>query len=434
MKRKFFLHIAFIMLLPMASCNLEPLEEDQLPSFDKLYAVSENIEAIDFICKPDASGYIIVGNLTSSDNSNSDIIIIDVGANGIQQNFHRIYTPQHDEAVAIKLNENDNSVFILAHRKSDQSQDIIEQNLILKANLQGVPVRASNASIEDTVSAEIKVLTPENNNQLIRLNDFLITPPNLICVGQIRLSPAGNYSRVTQIFNISSVDFNNSNDSTIIEFRQKPDQKNYSNSELFKITNGNVPSAVYEVIGQNISENPDGDGSEPSQNITWDAYTDLESSAGEPIFIGTDRDEKFGDILYHSNGKNYIAGNYENTDSATLFLITKEYTGFNNNRGQNVYAFSNYGNEVMSLTEDSDGNIIMATKKENEMDNNNTSHLLKFSQSGVPIENQEFEFRGTGLDNVVRKIESEPGNILVILSQKTFDNNSTAIGLMKIKF
>jgi hypothetical protein len=432
MNRKYFISTAFIALMTMVSCNFEPLPEDQLPSFDKLYAVSENIEAIDFICKPDASGYLIVGNLRTSDNANSDIILIDVANDGLQENINRIYSEQFDEAVSIRLNEEDNSVYILAHRRSDQSDDNIEQNLILKSNLQGIPFRASNANPDDTVAAEFKVLLSENNDNSIRLNDFLIAPPNLIGVGQIWQSPSGNYSRVTQIFNINSVDFTNSNDSTIVEIRQKPDNKNYSNSLLLKIKKGNVPSAVYEVIGQNTSENPDGEENGASQNITWDAYTDLESSAGEPIFIGTDKEEIFGDILYHSNGKNYIAGNYDNTD--TVFLITKEYTGFNNNRGQNIYAFTEYGNEVTSLTEDSDGNIILATKEENEVANNNISHLLKFSQSGVPIEGENFEFKSSGFNNTVKKIESEPGNILVILSQKTFDNNSTAIGLMKIKF
>ncbi|WP_375578144.1 hypothetical protein ABWH96_14020 [Marivirga tractuosa] len=429
MNRNYFIHIVYIILFSLVSCNLEPLPADQLPSFNKLYRVSEDIEAVDFICKPDQSGYIIIGNLKSNDDS--DIIIIDVGIDGMQKNLYRVNTEEYDEAVSIKLNEDDNSALILAHRiRSNQIQDGIDQNIILKTNLDGIPFGGNNEIPEDSSSAIIKILKSENENSIIQLHDFLISGQNIIGVGQIRETNNGNTSRVTQIFDVSSVDFNNTIDSTILAFRQKPDNPIYNNSKLIKIKEGNVPSAVYEVFGQNESENPDGEEREPSLNISWDAYTDLESSAGEPIFIGTDRNDVFGDILFHSNGKNYIAGNYENSD--TIFIITKDYTGFNNNRGQEIYSLTGYGNQVTSLSEDSDGNIIMSTIVESEIQN--TSHILKFSQSGQPIEGQDFEFKSTGLNNTVKKIESEPGNILVILSQKTFDNNSTAIGLMKIKF
>ncbi|WP_296622677.1 hypothetical protein [Marivirga sp.] len=413
-------------MFTITSCNLDPLPEDQLPSFDKLYAVSLNVEAVDFICKPNASGYIIVGNLKSTENS--DIIIIDVGTDGMQRNLHRINTPTFDEAVSAKLYEDDNSVLILGHRKSDPSQANIGQNILIKSNLDGIPIRADNVNSEDTISAEFKILTINENNP-VQLNDFLIIPPNLIAVGRIRESPTGASNRITQIFDITSASFNNKNDSLFDKIREKPDAIVYDNSRSLKIRKGNTPSVVYEVMGQNISENPNGEVNGVSLNISWDIYTNLESGASERIYIGTDTDEAFGDILFHSNGKNYIAGNYVNTD--TVFLISKEYTGVNNNVGQKIYTTTEYGNKVSSLTEDDDGNIIMALIDETDINNN--SLLLKFSQAGEPIEDQNLKFISTGLYNI-KKIENEAGNILVILSQKTFENNSTAIGLMKIKF
>jgi hypothetical protein len=416
--------------LPLVSCNLESLPSDELPSFDKLYAVSENVEAVDFISKPDGSGYLIIGNVKS--NENSDIVVIDVGQDGLQRNLNRIRTSEFDEAVAMELFETDNSIMILGHRSADRAQESIDENIILKCNLDGVPIRANNAETRDTVAAEIKFLKAQDGNPLITLNDFLISPPNLIGIGSMRQAPNGNTSKITQIFNLNSIDFNDHNDSTILEFRQKPDQKNFNDSQNLKIIKGNNPSAVYEVVGQSFNENPDGNENGPSLNIMWEIYTSLESGTGEPIFIGTDRNETFGDILFHSNGKNYIAGNYDDSDS--VFLISKDYTGFNNNRGQSIYVFTGLGNRATSLTEDTEGNIIMATIEENDLNSNTSSYLLKFSQAGLPINGSELEFRSTGPNNSIVKMESEDGNTLVILSQKTFDNNSTAIGLMKIKF
>ena len=422
-----FFKILYILFFALASCNLEPLEVDQIQNFDKLYALSENVEAIDFICKPDASGYIVVGNIKKDENS--DIIIIDIGADGMQKNLHRISSTTFDEAISVKLYEEDNSILILGHRKSDRTQANIEQNVLIKSNLDGIPFRADNASPEDSISAEFKILSI-NTDQIVQLMDFVIYPPNLVAVGNIRQSATGATSKITQIFDLNSANFNNSNDSILDRLREIPDNIVYNNSSSLKVVKGNAPSAVYEVMGLNITENPNGEISQASQNISWDVYTQIESGVPEPIFIGTDENEYFGDYLYHSNGKNYIAGNF--IDSDTVFLITKEYTGANNNVGQKIYNTGEYGQKAVSLTEDIDGNIILATV--NEVDNNTTeSFLLKFSQSGEPIKDQDFVFESTGLYEI-KKIESEPGNILVILSQKRFENNSTAIGLMKIKF
>jgi|3_EtaG_2_1085321.scaffolds.fasta_scaffold58776_1 hypothetical protein len=422
-----YFKILFILLFALASCNLEPLEVDQVQNFDKLYAVSENVEAVGFICKPDGSGYVVVGNVKTDENS--DIIIIDIGPDGMQRNLHRVNSPTFDEAISVKLYQEDNSILILGHRKSDRTQASIEQNVLIKSNLDGIPFRADNASPEDSISAEFKILSI-NTNQIVQLMDFVIHPPNLVVVGNIRQSATGPTSKITQIFDLNSANFNNSNDSILDRLREIPDNIVYNNTRSLKVVDGNAPSAVYEVLGQNIIENPNGEISQPSRNISWDVYTQIESGVPEPIFIGTDKNELFGDYLYHSNGKNYIAGNLINTD--TVFLITKEYTGKNNNVGQKIYNIGGYGQKAVSLTEDVDGNIILATVDEDD-DNTTESFLLKFSQSGDPIKDQDFVFESTGLYEI-KKIESEPGNILVILSQKRFENNSTAIGLMKIKF
>jgi hypothetical protein len=426
MNRNYYINIILILLLPIVACNLDPLLERRASSFDKLYALSENVEAVNFICKPDASGYIIVGNSKSAENS--DIIIINVDSDGMQQNLHRINTPFYDEAVSIKLIQEDNSIIILAHRRTDPSEQAVNQNVLIKSNLEGIPVKAESNNPDDSISADFKILTI-NESPAIELTDFLIENQNLIAIGNIRQSGTNNRKKITQIYDFNSVNFNNKNDSIFEKVREKTGSTFNSNNLNIKILVGNAPSSVYEIIGHNSSENPNSETDQKSLNISWEIFTDLESNASERVYIGNDKNEVFGDILYHSNRKNYIAGNYLETD--TIFLITKEYDGSNNNSGQEIFTIVDYGNKVTSLTEDNNGNIIMSTIEENAI--TSSSHILKFSQAGIPIDDQDFEFLSTGFYDIV-KIESEPGNILVILSQKTFENNSTAIGLMKIKF
>jgi len=430
MSPKQFKYSVIFLLLLLSGCNLDLTPEDKLASFDKLYAVSQNVEAVDFICKPDNSGYILIGNLKFDDNNNSDIIIVDVGSDGMQQNFHRIKTPFYDEAISIQLYEDDNSVLVLCHRKLGGAESPIERNLIIKSNLDGIPFKAENTNPEDTISAEFKILNITDNNP-IYLNDFILIPPHLISVGHIRQSSSGKQRKITQIFDITSINFNDSNDSIVKMTMEKPSATlPYDGSKSIMVMKGNAPSAIYEVLGEKTFQNPNNEiDEEGSQNITWNIYSELEAPAAPPIWIGTDNNESFGDILFHSNKKNYIGGSYLDTNS--IFLISKDYTGENNNRDQKIYVSANYGNKVASLSEDQEGNIIMATVEEGSL--NTTSHILKFSQAGEPIENEDFEFTSTGLYNI-KKIASEPGNIIVILSQKTFENNSTAIGLMKIKF
>ncbi|MGM0582226.1 MAG: hypothetical protein ACQETL_16220 [Bacteroidota bacterium] len=439
MRKNLYIFILIWLSLTI-SCQLDPFPQDEISSFDKLYAVSENVEAIDFICKPDQSGYIILGNIKT--NENSDIIIINVAPDGIQRNFNRINTPFFDEGVKLKINENDNSLVILGHRRTEASQANVQQNILIKTNMEGVPVRAENALAEDSISAEIKVITDDQNTP-VQLNDMILLPPHLITVGQIRESPTGRFNKITRIYDWNSVNFSDTSDIDIQMIRQKPDVLNYNNdSKSIKVLEGNSDNAIYVVYGQINRQNQNGTpDAVDSENISWNIYTDIESSTSEPINdIGSDMDEKFGNVLHHSNGKTYIAGNYISEAQDSLFLITKEYTNENNFTDQKIFTFNGYGTIVSSLAEDEDENIIMATVEEGTL--NNFSHLLKFSPSGDPIEvpdeNKELEiqniqFPSTGFYDI-EKIKCEPNNVVVILSQKEFENNSTAIGLMKIKF
>lgn len=172
MIKKYYIYI-LLSISFFYGCQLDPLTESENSSFNKLFAVSENVEAVDFICKPDLSGYIILGNLKNDENS--DIILIDVGPDGMQRNLHRISTQFFDEGVKLKINEIDNSLIILGHRRNESSEVNVFQNILIKADLDGIPVKAENALPEDSVSAEIKIIT-DNQNTPYQLNDFLLIP------------------------------------------------------------------------------------------------------------------------------------------------------------------------------------------------------------------------------------------------------------------
>jgi hypothetical protein len=429
MNRNQFLSL-FIILFIVSSCQQELFEEENGESFDKVYALYQNVEAVDFICKPDGSGYVILGNIIIE--NNSDIFLIDVNANGMQKNIHFIKTPFYDQAIKLKINLEDNSLLALGHRRDDNTQTNIKQNILFTSDINGVPKRADNISEEDSVAAEIKIIN-ENENNPIKLNDMLIMPPNLIFVGQINQSSSGLYNRITQIYDFNSIDFSDTTETNLQLRQQKPVENsiNWNNNQSLKIVTGNTSNAIYTVFGHNNRENIYGEVVGPSQNISWDIYTNLESSASLSTWIGTDQNEQLGDILIHSNGRTYISGYYSDAGNDSLFLITKEYREINSTFSETIYNFSGFGNITASLTEDEKGNIIMATVQEDEL--GSTGYLLKFSPRATSIESDKFKFESTGLYNI-KKIESEPNNTVIVLSQKNFDNNSTAIGLMKIKF
>lgn len=428
-------YIYLILWIPIAfACQLDPLPEDLKPGFNKLYAVSQNVEAIDFICKPDQSGYLILANIKTDDDS--DIVLINVNESGIQTDFHRITNSGfYDEGVKMKLLEQE-AVLVLTHRKNSAQQENPEMNMLIKADLNGKPVDVNES---DTTDAEFKILQKNTSSEIISFNDFLVIPNYLICVGSIRNSPTSNTSKVTEIFELNDINFNESSNDEIERVQQKPAVLNYSGSHYLKILPGNTPNEVYSVIGQENNENPEGTIQGPSLNITWEIYTDLLSTAPARPSLGSDKNDRFADYLRHStNEKNYFLGNYNEANNDSIFLISKEYINSQQEKPQKILNFRKdttdtfgIGNIAASISEDSDGNIIVATL--DEMESNTDAYLQKFSQEGNPIKNEKIEFKSTGFHNI-KKIESEPNNVMVILSQKTFENNSTAIGLMKIKF
>ncbi|ADR20875.1 hypothetical protein MATR_14990 [Marivirga tractuosa] len=429
-------YIYLILWIPVAfACQLEPLPEDMMPGFNKLYAVSENVEAIDFICKPDQSGYLILANIKTDDDS--DIALINVNASGMQTDFHRITNADfYDEGVKMKLLGQE-GVLVLTHRKTSAQQENPAMNMLIKADLDGLPVDVNQA---DSVAAEFKILQMNTSSEIIAFKDFLVIPNYLICVGSIRNSPTSNTSKVTEIFELSDIDFNQSSTEEIEKIQQKPAVLNYSGSYNLKILPGNNPDEVYAVIGQEINENPQETVQGPSLNIIWEIYTDLVSTAPARPSLGTDENDRFADYLRHStNEKDYFLGNYNEANNDSVFLIRKEYINSQKEKSQQIFKYrrdttnvSDVGRTTAaSLAEDSDGNIVVATIEEKEL--STYSYLQKFSQEGEALLNENIEFQSTGFYKI-KKIECEPNNVVVILSQKEFENNSTAIGLMKIKF
>lgn len=422
-------YLALFVISILSSCQVDPLTEDASPSFDKIYALSENVEAIDFIAKPDNSGYIILGNFKNTENS--DIFLIDVRPDGMQESLQRINTSFFDEGKSITIHPDQKSLLILGQRRGNGAQTPVTDNFLIKTDLKGVPVIADNSLKEDSVTAELKFLPKNSTYTTISFNDITTINSNLILVGHVTKENSTVTNKITQIYNLADFNFADTSDVQIKLKYQKPTILNFDNSKSMKIMPDNKNGHGYSVIGQSYNENPLGEIAGSSFNISWGFFTDAESSASALLYLGSDKNEVFGDALAHTNGKTYFGGHYTEDNNDSIFIITKEFNGVNTNSEQTIVSIAGFGSIINSMAEDSNGNIIIATR--DKQDIIDISYLLKFSQSGQLIDNEDFKFLSTGLYNI-KKIESEPNNVLVILSQKTFENNSTAIGLMKIKF
>lgn len=433
--QQYFLVIALVFL---AACQLDPVFDDDIERFNKIYAVTQQVEAVDVVEKMDGTGYLIIGHVKTT--TDSDLILIDAGLDGMQKNYQRIDTEFYDEAVALKIYEEEQSVYILGNRR-DNATSSQYSNILVKANLDGNLIQLE---INDTTtSTEVKLLESVDNYS-IKMNDFLINPPFLIFTGQINQS--GISHKFNQIYNLQSFNFNiaAAPGEEIEKLHQIPLSLSSltSNTRNLHINKSDFPGSIYTVYGQADGLTDPGLVATPATPI-WEIFTALETQAGLNPDLKATEDLSYGFALKHSNKKTYFAGNLVGVSS--LFLISAEYNNSETSTAQIELNDSIKGDglndflgspRVSSMLEDKDGNIIMAVYvevEEQSITNNSISYLLKFSPSALQIEDQQIIFNSTGLNNIKKVIMANDGSIL-LLSQLIFENNSMAIGLTKIKF
>lgn len=424
-------YFQIIAILFLAACQLDPVFDDDIERFNKIYSVTQNVEAIDVVEKMDGSGYLILGHVKTT--SDSDIILIDAGLDGMQRNYQRIDTDKYDEAVALRVYQEEQSIYILGNRRENSNTGEYS-NILIKASLDGNPIQVEN----DTTSyTEVKLLESVDNYS-IKMNDFLINPPYLIFTGQINQSGSNVSNKFNQIYNIQSFNFNiTAADDEVDKLHQIPLSLSSltPNTRNLHIDKSDFPGAIYTVYGQ-ADELTD-----QVAKPTWEIFTDLETQTGLNPDLKAETNLEYGFALNHSNKKAYFAGNIEGINS--LFLISAEYTNTETSiarielndsikgDGQNEFLGSP---KVSSMLEDLDGNIIMAVYVEEQSNSTNSiSYLLKFSPSKLQIEDQLIVFNSTGQNNIKKVILASDGSVL-LLSQLNFENNSMAIGLTKIKF
>jgi hypothetical protein len=99
----------------------------------------------------------------------------------------------------------------------------------------------------------------------------------------------------------------------------------------------------------------------------------------------------------------------------------------------NENALNQFGNTVVSITQNSIGNIYIASTTQVNNINVGPSHLFKFSASGGALSSKPIKLEASRFYNI-RKIKVSADNKILILSSLEFENNARAVGLMKINF
>ncbi|MBK6266234.1 hypothetical protein JKA74_14405 [Marivirga sp. S37H4] len=442
---RYLLNIAFLIIsVLLLSCKDDLLQEEAVPKFSKIYSSLEDIEAVDFIAKPDGSGYLILANNKNSTNTNSDIYLINTDNEGFQLSSFHIKTNTYDQGVTLKFG-NENDLYILGIRK-ETANNAFSKSILLKANLEGEPVKAAN----DTTSsiAEIKTLAAESN-QSITMNDFMIDAVGYIYFAGTIRRPQRNdkTNEIVQIYNLNNFNFEDTT-TRVMQFEEIPRNLNsivYNNTTANKIIQEQFTSYnyLYTTIGHEYTSSNQDSVAPPSYNIVRKIYKEMQSAVAEPTTIGNENDEQLGAILQDGyEGNLYLAGSYRNSNNDSLFLIRSTFNPIQPDQenpyfSTNWFIFSGYGNNVVSMTRTNSGKIIMATTEyipENELEAATTnSYLLKFSEAGILIENEAFKLQNSKFYNI-KKILSLNDNSVIILSSLEFENTSKSVGLVKIFF
>ncbi len=437
---KNILHIVFIVsLILLFSCNDDLLLKENATVYSKIYSSLEDIEAVDFIPKPDGSGFLILAN--NKNTTNSNIYLISTDNEGYIDSTYHIKTEFYDQGKTLKSQGND--IYVLGNRR-ENLEARISRALLLKAEANGKPVKASDDTT--TVIAEIKILAAKNT-QSITMNDMLMdNGGSIYFAGAVQRLPNTVTNEIIQIYNLSEFNFQSSSPYKG-QIEEIPRNLNdisytYNNSRINRIIKENFSNykSTYTTIGHAVSSNATGNIAPPSENIVRKIYEENLSSAADVKFLGDERNENLGAILLHKNNNSlFVGGSYQDNDS--LFLIRTTYDPLNIDNENPVftqtrYSFSGYGNKIVSMSQNYSGDIIMATTENFDVTEGalpEKSYLLKFSEAGLPIESEVFTLQNSKYYNI-KKILSQDDNSIMILSNLEFENTSKSVGLLKIYF
>jgi hypothetical protein len=419
-------------LFTIVGCSDIYLDEANQENFTKLYRANDDVEAVDFIIKPDKSGFLVLGNSKSiiDSESSSNMIVYDINNQGYVRNTVELNTNDFDEGEKIYLND-DNEVYLLGKRTKEEQQITI----IIKTDL-----NANFLNYTDTASyEEVRELSFDENDNLISfvMNDIGILDQTLILAGYIEQN--GNKNALARTYSLNSL----FNDLTIPvnHINQVPlnSNINYDNS-VFKniglLEYDNYPLCIYgqklnidgkiditHYLFQSISDfryiSPNLNRAK-NQNLT--AYQ-INEVDGSIIFVGNNQNTELGDSIFIMRA---VYSPTLSSDSVNYNILSIDYLG-------------GYGNEVIDIAQTTRGDILIASVSDDVTNAeilSRTGDILKFSflANAIPSSRLTLSIAGNGFQNIKKIRYDGDSNITYILSGVTLGTEETAIELSKVMF
>lgn len=424
--------LLLLTLFTIVGCSDIYLDEANQENFTKLYRANDDVEAVDFIIKPDKSGFLVLGNSKSiiDSESSSNMIVYDINNQGYVRNTVELNTNDFDEGEKIYLND-DNEVYLLGKRTKEEQQITI----IIKTDL-----NANFLNYTDTASyEEVRELSFDENDNLISfvMNDIGILDQTLILAGYIEQN--GNKNALARTYSLNSL----FNDLTIPvnHINQVPlnSNINYDNS-VFKniglLEYDNYPLCIYgqklnidgkiditHYLFQSISDfryiSPNLNRAK-NQNLT--AYQ-INEVDGSIIFVGNNQNTELGDSIFIMRA---VYSPTLSSDSVNYNILSIDYLG-------------GYGNEVIDIAQTTRGDILIASVSDDVTNAeilSRTGDILKFSflANAIPSSRLTLSIAGNGFQNIKKIRYDGDSNITYILSGVTLGTEETAIELSKVMF
>jgi hypothetical protein len=424
--------LLLLTLFTIVGCSDIYLDDANQDNFTKLYRANDDVEAVDFIIKPDKSGFLVLGNSKSIvlTEFSSNMIIYDINNQGYVKNTVELKTNDFDEGEKIYLNDN-NEVYLLGRRTKEKQQITI----IVKTDL-----NANFLNYTDTANyEEVRELSFDENDNLISfvMNDIGILDQTLILAGYIEQN--GNKNALARTYSLNSLF-----DSLTIpvnHINQVPlnSNINYDNSVFKNIglsEYDNYPLCIY---GQKINNDGEIDITHYLFNsisdfryISPNIYTPKNQNLnayyinevdGSIIFVGNNQNTELGDSIF------IMRAAYSPTlssDSINYNILSIDYLG-------------GYGNEVIDIAQTTRGDILIASVSD-DVPNveilSRTGDILKFSflANAIPSSRLTLSIAGNGFQNIKKIRYDGDSNITYILSGVTLGTEETAIELSKVMF
>lgn len=423
--------LSLLILLLTFSCSEKYLEDANQEYFTRLYRGPADIEAIDFIIKPNNEGFLVVGNSKSNDNTNSNIILFDLNSEGYIIKSIELNTSEKDEAQNIYLSSN-NEVFLLGKRvKEDQIVTILAKT-DLSANFNNYV-----DSLEYTEIRELKYKSDDDLTSYI-INDFGIEGEKIILVGYLERN--GRTNAIARSYDVNSLflDFSN----PIIHENQIPvaSNLNFDNSSFKSIGLNEYTNYPISIYGQKIN-------SKEEIDITTYLIDDINEFRFISPRISDKKNQSLKTYFLNSIDNSIIfVGNNASLSSAgdSIFVMRALYNPSlsSDSVGYNILStqyWTDYGSEIVDITQKLNGDFLIATVSDSIINNDiisRTGYILKFSflANSAPQTELTLTIAGNGFQNIKKLKYDKNTNITYILSGVTLGTEETAIELTKVMF